>query len=165
MVNFLPDEDSVYNWTDSQTDLFLQDFPWSGGDARGEESSPIHFGTVFKEEPISGVKRFYEVESSRESSLLSPEKKKSPSKKGVKRRLITEDKENDQKMKREQLDRHSDSIRPMCWGEKSSQIKQLTEVIGKMEENHSTTIHILKGMITQLEKEKPRRQNIITHTL
>ncbi|VDI23604.1 Hypothetical predicted protein [Mytilus galloprovincialis] len=63
MVNFLPDEDSVYNWTD-------------------------------------GVKRFYEVESSRESSLLSPEKKKSPSKKGVKRRLITEDKENDQKMKR-----------------------------------------------------------------
>ncbi|VDH98784.1 Hypothetical predicted protein [Mytilus galloprovincialis] len=148
-----------------RTDLFLQDFPWSGGDERGEESSPIHFGTVFKEEPISGVKRFYEVDSSRESLLLSPEeKKKSSSKKGVKRRLITEDKENDQKMKREQLDRHSDSIRPMCggWGGKSSQIKQLTEVIGKMEENHSTTIHILKGMITQLEKEKPRRQNIIT---
>ncbi|VDI46686.1 Hypothetical predicted protein [Mytilus galloprovincialis] len=63
----------------SQTDLFLQDFPWSGGDERGEESSPIYFGTVFKEEPISGVKRFYEVDSSRESLLLSPEeKKKSP---------------------------------------------------------------------------------------
>ncbi|XP_063436599.1 uncharacterized protein LOC134718028 [Mytilus trossulus] len=151
MANLLPDENSVYNWTgpiyvqenindlslfSSQTDLFLQEFPWSGGDERGEESSPIHFGTVFKEEQIS--------------------------KKGVKRQLITEDKENDQKMKREQLDRHTESIRPMCWGEKSSQIKQLQEVIRKMEENHTNTVHILQGMILQLEKEKPRRQNIIT---
>lgn len=43
----------IYLFFSSQTDLFLQDFPWSGGDERGEESSPIHFGTVFKEEPIS----------------------------------------------------------------------------------------------------------------
>ncbi|CAG2253328.1 unnamed protein product [Mytilus edulis] len=160
MVNFLPDEDSVYNWTDSQTDLFLQDFPWSGGDARGEESSPIHFGTVFKEEPISGVKRFYEVESSRESSLLSPEKKKSPSKKGVKRRLITEDKENDQKMKRKQA-----SINVQSIGEQQ-QIQKLMGLVRAQEQKRSA------GSVTMLESHQnnhliltTQSEDVILHAL
>ncbi|CAG2215586.1 unnamed protein product [Mytilus edulis] len=98
----------------------------------GEESSPIH--------------------------LRRSLKKNQYRKKEVKRQLLTEDIENDKKMKREQLDRHTERIRPMCWGGKCSQKKkQLQEAIRKMEENHTNTVHILQGMIIQLEKEKVKK--------